>query len=202
MDSAQASPPLYGLVLAGGGSRRMGRDKGAIRLGGEPQVIGAWRLLCGVCDPVYVSINAAQRDIAPYADLPVIVDSGATHGPAAGLLAAWERFADVAWLVLAVDLPRVGPRVLEPLIDARDSRCAATVLRHADGTLEPLCTIWEPAARLALATEVAAGGNSLRRVLERSRIAVLDLVEPGVLASVNTPDQLAAFRAAHDRGRR
>jgi molybdenum cofactor guanylyltransferase len=185
--------PLFGLLLAGGASRRMGEDKGAIRYGDAPQARAAWRLLEEVCAGAFVSINPSQRSVAPYADLPVIVDAGLVRGPAAGLFAAWLRYPDVAWLVLAVDLPRVDRGVLETLIAARHPHRAATALRHVNGVLEPLCTIWEPAARPALAAEIAAGGASLRRVLERASIAVAELADPAVLASVNTLAERAAL---------
>lgn len=186
---------LFGLVLAGGASRRMGEDKGRIRYGKLPQATAAWQLLSSVCERAFVSINESQRQVAPYADLPVIVDAGVVRGPAAGLLAAWQLCPEVAWLVLAVDLPRLDRASLEALIAARNSRRVATTLRHDDGTLEPLCTIWEPASRSHLAAEVAAGGSSLRSVLERSSIAVARLTDPARLASVNTAAERAALSA-------
>jgi molybdopterin-guanine dinucleotide biosynthesis protein A len=174
----------------------MGEDKGAIRYGSVPQARAAWRLLDEHCERAFVSINETQRGMSAYAELPVIVDAGLVRGPAAGLFAAWLRHPDVAWLVLAVDLVRVDRGVLETLVTARDPHRTATALRHADGMLEPLCTIWEPAARPALAAEIAAGGSSLRRVLERASIVVAELTDPAQLVSVNTAAERAALPGA------
>lgn len=200
MDSGASSAPLFGLVLAGGASRRMGEDKGRIRYSDAPQAAAAWQLLSHICARTFVSISPAQRGVDPYAGLPAIVDASFARGPAAGLMAAWQEHPDVAWLVLAVDLPRVDRAVLETLIAARDPQRAATAACHADGTPEPLCTIWEPVARALIAAEIAAGGGSLRRVLEQARFAVADLLDPAWLESVNTPTDRAAFADAHAGG--
>ena len=51
-------PPLYGLVLTGGRSTRMGRDKAALEYGGQAQADRAFDLLARVCDKVFVSARA------------------------------------------------------------------------------------------------------------------------------------------------
>ena len=196
MDSGASSARLLGLVLAGGRSRRMGADKGGITYRDSPQAVVAWELLSSVCERAFVSVNETQVEAPPYSELPIIVDAVDCGGPAAGLMSAWNQYPNVAWLVLAVDLPNADRSVIQTLINARDPHCGATALRHPDKTLEPLCTIWEPVSRLVLEAEVAAGGASLRRVLERSRIAVAEPAEAAALTSINTPTQRAQLRTA------
>jgi hypothetical protein len=75
-----------------------------------------------------------------------------------------------AWLALATDMPRVDAALLE-LVAARDPGRLATAFRHADGTIEPLCTIYEPAARAVLEARVGAGERSLSAMLAASRVA-------------------------------
>lgn len=191
MNAAAPAASLRGLVLAGGHSRRMGRDKGALRHAGEPLVRRAVRLLSGFCVDVRVSVRAAQAGEAPYADLPLVVDADTVAGPAAGLLAAWDEAPDIALCVLAADLPRVDAALLEQLVAARDAAALATAFTHADGTPEPLCTIWEPAARAALVEPEPGEGVSLRRVLERGPARLVAAPDPDCLESVNSPEDLA-----------
>ncbi|HEX7080833.1 MAG TPA: NTP transferase domain-containing protein [Gammaproteobacteria bacterium] len=185
-------PPLFGLVLAGGESRRMGRDKGALVYHAEPQAVHAWRLLGRVCGRAYVSTTARRAATAPYADLPLIVDDEEGRGPAGGLLAAWRRHPDAAWLVLAVDLPLADERFLRELVAARDPEAAATAFVHEDGSIEPLCTIWEPSAREPLAAEMRGGRASPRRVLESRVVALVEPADPAKLRSANAPEEHAA----------
>lgn len=188
--------PLHGLVLAGGASRRMGRDKGTLEYRGEPRVLSAFRLLAETCERAFVSVDAAKAETPPYSALPTIIDEGRHRGPIAGLEAAWARYPFAAWLLLAVDLPLVDRELLEELVAARDTTSFATAFRHADGTPEPLCTIWEPAAREPLLAQLHAGDASLRRFLERCGFAE---VRPGgsspKLRSVDDPDSYAEVAA-------
>jgi molybdopterin-guanine dinucleotide biosynthesis protein A len=190
------APTLCGLVLAGGDSHRMGRDKAQLRYHrDEPQVRHAFDLLGAVAEVVYVSVRKAQTDAGLYAPFPLLIDDGTLRGPAAGLLAAWRHSPDVAWLVLATDLPFVSAALVADLLAGRDASRLATAFRHRDGTPEPLCTIWEPAARATLLERVGAGDSSLRRLLADGPAKILDAVDPDLLQSVDSEPQYEAARA-------
>ena len=199
-DGDLAAPPLWGLVLAGGGSTRMGEDKGRLEFHGLPQSVWIERLISKVCEQTYVSVSAAQHDSEPYAGLQTITDQDPDGGPAVGLLSAWRRFPDVAWLAVAVDMPFLDPATLRTLLDGRQAEVLATAFEHADGTLEPLCTVWEPAAGPILTERVAGGDGSLRRLLEAAGIRGLEPPVPGALVSVNSPAQVARARRELQRG--
>ncbi|HEY5622574.1 MAG TPA: NTP transferase domain-containing protein [Gammaproteobacteria bacterium] len=192
--TAGQDPVLWGLVLAGGASTRMGEDKGSVDVHGVPQAIWASQCLGEHCARVLVSVRAAQADQAPYRSLPTIVDAGESFGPATGLLTAWQRFPLAAWLAIGVDMPYLTRDVVGGLIAGRSAAKLATAYRRADGGLEPLCTIWEPAARGVLWDRARAGDTSLRRLLETGDIAIVDLPDRGALASVNSPTELARAR--------
>jgi len=181
----------WGLVMAGGESRRMGAAKAQLRgADGETWLAHAVGVLGTCCERVWVSVREPQRAAVP-AELEVIVDGYADLGPAAGLLSAWDRFPDRAWLVLATDMPRVTAELLERLLAARDARGVATGFRHPDGVPEPLCTIWEPAAA-ALVRAAAAGGKvSLSRLMDGSAVSWVSLDNPAQIKSVNTPAERA-----------
>ena len=190
------APVLYGLVLAGGDSQRMGRDKAQLRYhGDEPQVRHAFDLLRAVAEVVHVSVRKAQADAELYAPFPLIIDDGTLRGPAVGLLAAWARSPEVAWLVLATDLPFVNAALIADLLAGRDASRLATAFRHRDGTPEPLCTIWEPAARAPLLERVGSGDRSLRRLLADGPAKLLDAADPDLLRSIDSERQYDAARA-------
>jgi molybdopterin-guanine dinucleotide biosynthesis protein A len=169
----------------------MGRDKGTLDYHGRPQAAWAAELLESVGLPTYLSVRADQADEPPYCERRLVLDSGAGRGPAAGLLAAFDLHPEAAWLVLAADMPLVDRVTLAALVDARDPAAVATGFVGLDGIAEPLCAIFEPAARAAL-MQAPLEARSLRRVLEAGKLLAPPV--PERLASVNTPEDDARVR--------
>ena len=199
MTSARA-PELIGLVLAGGDSRRMGRDKGELRYRGVAQARYLWELLGRHLERCLVSVNAGQQNLSTYKDLPTIVDPEPRRGPATGLLAAYAAEPRAAWLVAAVDLVHIDDALVRTLITQRRPSAAATAWRHADGTLEPLFAIWEPTALECLSGRVASGDSSPRRCLESTDVEILETARPEAFENVNLPGERAvALRDINQR---
>ena len=140
--------PLFGLVLAGGASTRMGRDKAGLAYHGRSQLQWTFDLVAKVCDAAFVSVRPDQRDDALRASFPQIVDLQPGIGPIAGISAALQQHPKAAWLVVACDLPFMTDAALLQLIEHRDPTRVATAYRSSHDRLpEPLCAIWEPTAR-------------------------------------------------------
>jgi len=199
--SGSSNPPLvYGLLLSGGASRRMSRDKAHLEYRGEPQLLRAWRLLGAVTEKAFVSAREDQRDDPLRAALPIIADSYDSIGPAAGILSAQDAHPGVAWLVLACDLPLLDSGTLQRLLAERDPDADATAFtsRH-DGLPEPLCAIWEPASHALLLQRYNDGQYCPRKALIRSNTKFLPA--PGqALDNINTAADFETLRATLEAG--
>lgn len=196
--NAGIAPPLYGLVLAGGRSSRMQRDKAAIEYRpGETQLHAAMKLLQPRVERVFVSVRADQQGDDTRSDWPQIVDRGDVEGPIAGISAALGEHPEAAWLVLACDLPFLDARTLDTLLAERDPAADATAFRSShDGLPEPLCAIYEPRARVSLAAHIAAGRNCPRKYLINARTRLLDQPSPRALDNVNTVSEYGEAMSA------
>lgn len=182
--------PLYGLVLAGGKSVRMGHDKSIIHWHGVPQRYYMADLLTSLCADVFISCRPEQAGeiVAPYQALP---DSAINGGPLAGILSAFAFRQSVAWLVVACDLPLLDKATLQNLITERDYNCIATTyVSPHDGLPEPLISIWEPAAYPLLQAHIADGFKCPRKALIRNEQSVKIIVPPypQALLNTNTPE--------------
>ena len=189
------SAPLYGLVLAGGRSSRMGSDKAAIRYGDRTQLELAVDLARMATKEAFVSVRSDQASDPLRAKFAQIVDGGDVEGPAAGIRAAQVARPDAAWLVVACDLPYLSAATINHLVSHRDPARIATAYRSShDGMPEPLCAIYEPAAAPALQQFLATGRNCPRKFLINSDTLLLTQPDPESLENVNTPEDLVAAR--------
>lgn len=154
---------LYGLVLSGGKSTRMGTDKGLIEYHGVPQREYLYNLLSQVCENTFISLREEQEDELPAA-IKTIVDLNEFKGPYNGLLSAHKKYPEVAWLVLACDLPLMDLDALKELISQRDSAKESTAFALKENPLpEPLCAIWEPHALQQSITYLESGNGTCPR---------------------------------------
>jgi molybdopterin-guanine dinucleotide biosynthesis protein A len=185
--------PLHGLVLAGGHSKRMGRDKAGIQFDGRTQLQRAFGLIENLVARGFISVRPDQQHDALRAGFPQIVDAAGVEGPIAGIRAAQLAHPAAAWLVLAIDLPLLDAATLQNLIARRDPARLATAYRSShNGLPEPLCAIYEPAAAPAIEAYLATGRNCPRKFLIQSDTLLLDQPNPQSLDNVNTPADLAA----------
>ena len=190
-----ALAPLYGLVLAGGESRRMGRDKATLAYRGRTQLEAAYELVARHCERAFVSVRGDQVREPVRAALPQIVDVHPGIGPIAGIEAAQAEYPEVAWLVVACDLPFLGDATIARLIGRRGAHPVTAYRSTHDGLPEPLCAIYEPGMRAAVLDAIAQGRNCPRKLVIASGVPLLEQSDPESLDNVNTPDEFATAAA-------
>lgn len=179
-----AEPPLYGLVLMGGQSTRMGRDKSGIVYHGQPQRDHLTELLSPFCNRVYWSVNQTQFATLTYPGM--LLDTYPLAGPLGGLLTAMTTYPEAAWLVVPCDLPRLTAETLGTLLAGRSRTAVASAFwdSHHSGP-EPLVSLWEPAAGTLLQTYFEQGNRSPRRFLMQHDAHLLDAPDYAVFENVN-----------------
>ena len=187
-------PLLFGLVLAGGKSTRMGQDKGGMQWHGKEQRLYMAQLLQPFCRQVYISCRQEQTEQMT-GSYPLITDTYPDLGPYGAILSAFDTNPGVAWLVTACDLPLLDAATLEELIKQRDTAVMATTFKSPhDGLPEPLITIWEPASYAILKEALPKGYRCPRKVLINNAIKIIVPNNPAALMNVNTPKESAEAR--------
>ncbi len=198
--SADRLAPIAGLVLAGGASRRMGRDKAALEHAGQTQLARLFDLLSRHLPEVRVAVRSDQQAEPLRRAFPQVLDLEPTDalpvgGPMAGLLGAFAYAPDHAWLVVACDLPLLDDAAILQLLAEREPNAIATAYTSShDGLPEPLCALWEPAAAAALRAHVATGNLCPRKFLLRHHAHLLS-ARSSVSTNINTPAELTALAA-------
>ena len=184
---------IYGLVLAGGKSSRMGQDKALLTRGGKSQLENLVDLLTPAVDRVFVSTRPDHADEPERRKFAQIIDRYTEMGPVAGVLSAMEEHPDADWLVVACDLPNVDTTTIRYLIEHRSSDAPFTAYRSTHDDLpEPLCAIYRAGSDAIVRQFVEEGIHCPRKMLIRSDTELLVQSNPRSLDNVNTPDDLHA----------
>ena len=183
---------INGLVLAGGKSTRMGRDKSSIPWHGKEQQYHIADILKTLCNEVFISRRKGQ-EFETNENYKTLVDTYTGIGPYGAILSAFQFQPDVAWLVVACDLPLLDKKTLGYLIANRNEGATATTFQSPhDGLPEPLITIWEPKSYEVLLSYLSNGYTCPRKVLIKSNdVHILQAPDADALMNVNTPEDLA-----------
>jgi molybdopterin-guanine dinucleotide biosynthesis protein A len=188
-------------ILAGGRARRLGgRDKCALRIGGDTFLRRQVRTIAPVVRRVIVVGYAGSQPLP--GDVAAIPDRVPGAGPLAGLDAALEAAAGDDVLLLACDMPFVSRALSRHLLAlGRDSKWNAVVPR-TDRGYHPLCAVYSASCRDIVRDRLARGRLRMIELLGELRVRTVEgqeLAQFGdarrLLANVNTDADLAALEA-------
>ncbi len=192
MNTNSISSSLYGLILAGGKSVRMGFDKGYIDYHGKPQRQYLFELLGKYCDEVYTSCKTESE--IPIACHP-LVDQFQIDSPLNGILSAFQFNKNVAWLSIPIDMPMIDSTIIEYLIKHRDHSKTATCFFDSEGkNPEPLLALWEPKASQELLTFYRSGKISPRDFLKQSNVNIISIPNTQSLLNINSKEEWDQFK--------
>lgn len=188
---------LYGLILAGGKSTRMGEDKGLIPYYGIEHRLYLAGLLVPFCDKVFISCNQHPPSKNESA-VNYLMDCVPSKGPISGLLSAFQTHPESAWLVVPCDLPLFSSQHVKQLIGERDLNVLATLFKSPTRDVpEPLIGIWESASFPLIEKQFKEGNYRLRNLLKNDQIRLVTVRDPEGLTNVNTPEEKREFSLAH-----
>jgi molybdenum cofactor guanylyltransferase len=190
--------PATGVVLAGGQSRRMGRDKALLEFGGQPLIEWVIRRLGRVCSEVLVVAGDVER----YAGLgaPVVMDRFPGVGVLGGLHAGLDAASHELILAVGCDMPFLNPKLLRAFVDWAEGRDVA-VLRRGEW-VDPLHAAYRRTCLPAMEAAIRAGRRRVISFFPQVRVryvteAQVTAIDPELrsLRNVNTP---ADWEAARD----
>ena len=198
---------VSGIVLAGGRSRRLGRDKAVEPLGGKPLVRRVVDRLAEVVDQTVVVVaDPEQAERLPLPDTAHIVvdaypDCGSLGGIFTGLSAASAEWG----LVVACDMPFLNPRLLRHILDRRRGHDA--VVPVLDGRPEPTHAAYSKACLPPMERRLRARQLKIAGFFDDVTVRLVpevevDEIDPDRLSflNVNTPDDLERALALVEAG--
>jgi molybdopterin-guanine dinucleotide biosynthesis protein A len=204
MSQESVGGDLTGIVLAGGASQRMGRDKAFLELGGRPLIVHVIERMARVCAEVLVVAGDAQ----PYTGLgvPLVEDRFRGVGVLGGLHAGLEAAAYELALAVGCDMPFLKLDLLQAFAGWAEGFDVA-LLRQGE-QVEPLHAAYRRTCLPAMGAAIRAGR---RRIISffphvRVRYVTPEDVAPfdpelRSFRNVNTPEEWEVVRAECESGR-
>lgn len=189
---------VSGYVLAGGRSRRMGRDKAMVRFRGQTLIERALATMRQVAADV--AIVGDRPDLATFAE--VIPDVAANVGPLAGLVAGAAHCKRTWAVFMPVDVPLLGAEVLAAMVEAAERADALCLVPLVDDEPQPLCVVLHGTVHDALEQQLVSGERKVMRAFEGaagSRLVLMPMRGVERFTNMNTPEDLAEF-AEYDGG--
>ncbi|MBN9380035.1 MAG: molybdenum cofactor guanylyltransferase [Chitinophagaceae bacterium] len=177
---------LIGVILCGGESRRMGRDKGLILKKGTPWAFYMAEKLTSFCLPVVFSVNAMQTDdyAAQFPGVRLVVDKEVipAGGPLKGVLSVHQEFPENDLLLLACDMMDVDLATIGQLVEGyRAGGDYEWYAYQREGFFEPFCAIYTAAG-----LEMAQLNISLQGLLKQGRTKGLAVTNSEAFKNYNT----------------
>jgi molybdopterin-guanine dinucleotide biosynthesis protein A len=191
-----------GILLAGGHSRRMGRDKALLPVPGTEHKTFVEHLsavLAAFCsEVVLVARDAEQASGYACSGVRILTDEIPDVGPLMGLYSGLRAITASHALVIAVDMPFVQPAIVrlllaQPLDDA-------LLVPVVDGFPQVLFAVYPRSLLPTIEERLRAGRRDPRSLLEVARVRTIDeaqlrMVDPQLrsFVNVNTPDEFARW---------
>jgi molybdopterin-guanine dinucleotide biosynthesis protein A len=191
---------MIGVILCGGQSTRMQKDKGLLKIDGITWAEKMALVLEPFCHKIVISVNANQPAYQTILSrYPLITDDLLLdiHGPLQGLLSVHQEFPEEDIFLLACDMQLMKPEVLKALTGTYHANPGfeAWVFVQSDGSPEPLVAIYSAKAMARMLIkhrETPLPKHSMKYLLDQLRIFTIPV--PDIWAesftNFNTPQQV------------
>ena len=195
MTTGPSEKSITGIILAGGKSSRMGKEKGLVPFRGEPLISYSLELLIPFCGEIIISANTPEYKSFGY---PVITDEISGAGPMGGLYSALKHSTTYENLVLPCDTPFINKEFIRFLL-ASVSNQPAVIPVHPDGKAEPLCGYYTRDLVPLMKDALDNAHYKIIDFLEQTGTLFLktdnDLpfYHPDLFVNLNTPEELKKY---------
>ena len=182
--------PLTAIVLAGGRSRRMNRQKALLKVNGRPLI----ETIVAQIRPCFehILISAANKGPLAFLNLPVVEDEAPGQGPLPAILTALRASPHAGNFILACDIPVIDIPFMQMIL-ARSGRFEIVVPRYRDGKTEPLFAAYDHSVIPAIEKQLAAGEQRISSLFRTCRTGFVPMDGQNWFRNLNTMEEYHAY---------
>lgn len=167
---ASTATHITGIILSGGKSSRMGRDKGMVPLNDRPLVEFAAEVLRKDCDPILIGTNDHQYEKFGF---PLVGDVIKGIGPIGGIYSCLEYSRTTDNFILSCDMPMISGDLVRYILEHRQHHDA--VIPMFNGRPEPMCAYYRKEITFRLKDQIMNGVYKVQEVVKKLNTRYLDI---------------------------
>ena len=182
---------VSGIILSGGKSTRMGKDKGLIELNGKPMIHHVIDHIDPICNQILISANDKAYENLGY---PVFNDEINEIGPAGGIISSLKHSSNEKNIIISCDLPYASTAFIQKLLDL--SGDYEITLPKSGPHYQPLCAVYSKEVYSVFMEFVKKEIYSLKTIIKQFRIQVVEQADieefdlSKELRNINSPEDL------------
>ncbi len=181
------------IIMAGGGSNRMGTDKSMLPIKGQSMIEAICEQLRGLFDQILISAN--EVDKFAFLGFEVIPDKVPEQGPLMGIASALEVSANKLNFVVACDIPKINLACVNRMLtEAIESGADIVVPTTGEEKYEPLFAIYRKSALEAINKTLSSGKRKITEVFTLCKVKHIELDNTDWLVNLNTMADYEEFQ--------
>jgi len=181
------------IIMAGGGSSRMGTDKSLLPIKGQSMIEAICEQLRGFFDEILISAN--EVDKFAFLGFEVIPDKVPEQGPLMGIASALEASANELNFVVACDIPKINLACVNRMLtEALESQADIVVPTTGEENYEPLFAIYRKTALEAINKTLSSGKRRITDVFTLCTVKHIELDDTDWLINLNTMAEYEEFQ--------
>ncbi len=183
---------ITGIILAGGASRRMGKDKGLCEFKGKPLVTYAIDALIPICDNILISSNNTEDYLKFGFD--IINDEYKNIGPIGGIFSSLNKSNTKHNIIISCDTPFINTQLLEYILKNVENY-DIVVPEHGNSYIEPLAGYYTTSIISVLKNSIKAKDYKLMNLFNKVkfktvRVNSITNYSQNLFKNLNTPSDL------------
>ncbi|PKQ62249.1 hypothetical protein BZG02_13100 [Labilibaculum filiforme] len=183
---------VTGIILSGGKSSRMGREKGLVEYQGKALIEYSIDALRTVCDELIIS---SGNDCYSYLGIPIVNDEVENCGPIGGIYTCMKAVPSDIYLVVSCDVPNITSHLFSNLLSVLDQN-EAVIPIDANNKFQPLVACYSSTCLPVFESELKEGRLKMMKLLEKLKVLYhkippeVDSNGSNLFFNANTPDDI------------
>lgn len=184
------------IIMAGGGSTRMGANKSLLPVNGRPMIERLCEQLRGHFDQILISANEPEK--LAFLGLDVVPDRIPGQGPLMGIASALEASSSELNFIVACDIPRVDISFVEEMFaEAENTGADVVIPTTGKDRVEPLFAVYRRSIIKAANEVLASGRRKITDIFGLCKVKYMKLGDADWLVNLNTHAEYEKFRKEH-----